>query len=91
MRSEIVGKKNDEIQNEELIKVLTERLREKLIEKENTEVSILLREEFIKNLTEAQNNKDPCDLDDIEKYNQMLVGFQDKENELRSSMNSTDT
>ena len=86
-----MGKKNDEIQNEELIKVLTERLREKLIEKENTEVSILLREEFIKNLTEAQNNKDPCDLDGIEKYNQMLVGFQDKENELRSSMNSTDT
>ena len=89
-RNDISDKKGEEGRIEELVRVLTERLRIRSIERGSIQTRIKLKEEFISNLTHLARDEEPCNVEDIEKVNRLLIEFEDREEQLKKNISSKD-
>ena len=70
--------------------MLTERLRIRSIERGSIQTRIKLKEEFISNLTHLARDEEPCNVEDIEKVNRLLIEFEDREEQLKKNISGKD-
>ena len=60
------------------------------IERGNTQTRITLKEQFIEDLNNLAKDEKPCNVQDIEDINQLLIDFDDREQQLKSNISQKD-
>lgn len=91
MRDDIKKKRQERIQQEDLSEMIIRELREQIVNRTNIEVTLEIRKEQLKNLTDllvSQNTS--CDLNEINDENYKLQNYQQRENELESEITGAD-